>query len=337
MPAARTSSETLYADLAQRIQILRAAAAEKNDLQSITALRNARISFRERTTETIKTKDEFSEQVPPPDLFPNIKNTFPEIQFGELTSAVLESAMHHHGAIILRGMIDKNKAAEMRAMIDSTMNKALTRNDEGFQPSEWFSLLPNDFPQKHQMAFTSKSGAIQSFFSPKASETILSMFGELGLRDVFREYLKDEPCVSFNKFVLRRLAPLENPADWHQDGAFMNANICSLNLWTALTRCGGETDAPGMDLVPKRLNEIVETGKNGAYFDWSVSFDTVKSKFVDNAPIRPTFDEGDALIFDHYNLHSTSYDPNYTQTRYAIETWFFAASQCPINQHPAFW
>jgi hypothetical protein len=39
---------------------------------------------------------------------------------------------------------------------------------------------------------------------------------------------------------------------------------------------------------------------------------------------RRVFDTGDALLFDHMTLHRTDMDPAMTQTRYAVEMWFFA-------------
>ena len=47
------------------------------------------------------------------------------------------------------------------------------------------------------------------------------------------------------------------------------AGVRSLNLWLALSPCG--VDAPGLDIVPRRFDEILPTGTEGAMFDWSVS------------------------------------------------------------------
>jgi len=138
-----------------------------------------------------------------------------------------------------------------------------------------------------------------------------------------------------NKWVLRKMNPLTFPADWHQDGAFMGKEIKSVNLWMALTECGKGTDKAGMDIIPKRLNDLVPTGTEGAIFKWSVSRKYVDDNF--NQPERPHFNQGDAIFFDHLNLHSTSYSESFKTTRYAIETWFFAASSSPQNQMPVVW
>ena len=135
-----------------------------------------------------------------------------------------------------------------------------------------------------------------------------------------------------NKSVLRRVSPKTSGADWHQDGAFLGEGIRSLNVWLTLSRCGDV--APGMDVVPLRLEEIVETGTDGANFDWSVSPAVVEDVAGDTGVVRPLFDAGDALLFDHMFLHRTASDPAMSSERYAIETWFFAPSAYPDDQVP---
>ena len=73
--------------------------------------------------------------------------------------------------------------------------------------------------------------------------------------------------ISVQKCTLRRVDP-DAGRGWHQDGAFMG-DVRALNVWLSLSRCGDE--APGMDIVPRRLDHIVPTGTEGAIFEWSVS------------------------------------------------------------------
>ena len=78
--------------------------------------------------------------------------------------------------------------------------------------------------------------------------------------------------LSANKCTLRRV-PIDANTDWHQDGAFLGAGIRALNVWLALSDCG--VDAPGLDLVPRRFDDVLETGTGGAIFDWAVGPDVV--------------------------------------------------------------
>lgn len=105
-----------------------------------------------------------------------------------------------------------------------------------------------------------------------------------------------------------------------------------MNIWLALSDCG--RDAPGMDLVTRRLDGIVETGSAGARFDWSVSPRTVAELLDGDQPIRPAFQAGDVLFFDELFLHQTANSPEMTLDRYAVETWCFGPSSYPDKQVP---
>lgn len=103
----------------------------------------------------------------------------------------------------------------------------------------------------------------------------------------------------------------------------MGADIRSLDVWVALSHCGDI--APGIDLVGRRLDEIVERGTEGAYLEWTVGPGVVE-RVADGRVVRPVFEAGDALLLDHMNLHRTATGPEMTHDRYAIEAWFFAPS-----------
>src|SRR4030081_1212417 len=107
------------------------------------------------------------------------------------------------------------------------------------------------------------------------------------------------------KGTLRRITREGTSGGWHQDGAFMGVDIRSLNVWLALSHCGD--DAPGLDVVARRLTGLVPVG-DGAVADWAASPDAAEGVAA-GALVRPIFDPGDALIFDHLNLHRTAIDP----------------------------
>ena len=124
------------------------------------------------------------------------------------------------------------------------------------------------------------------------------------------------------KCTLRRTSPNGQNGGWHQDGAFMGAGIRSLNVWIPLTHCGDT--APGLDIVGRRLDEIVQTGQ-GAIYAWATDPDAAE-RAAAGSIVRPIFEPGDALVFDHMNLHRTAIDPDMQHERYAIETWLMAPS-----------
>jgi ectoine hydroxylase-related dioxygenase (phytanoyl-CoA dioxygenase family) len=151
---------------------------------------------------------------------------------------------------------------------------------------------------------------------------------------VLTDFLGERPVLSANKCTLRRV-PTDASTDWHQDGAFLGQGIRAVNVWVALSDCG--VDAPGLDLVPRRFDHVLETGTGGAIFDWAVGPDVVAVAATDAPVVRPTFAAGDALIFDELFLHRTAVEPTMLRSRYAIESWFFAPSCYPEGQVPIVW
>lgn len=270
----------------------------------------------------------------------------PEVDVRSLSIGVLRGAMQRHGALIVRNFFAPRAALEYRRAIDSVLAELrayqeadATGADRSADAKAWFMPVAKSsgLNKPAVKKFLGMSGATGTFLSPRLSQRLFDDFERQGLRRLLQAYFRDAPCLSFNKCVLRRTEPLTTPAEWHQDGAFMDAGIQSLNLWVALTECGAGTDSPGMDLIPKRLDAVLPSGTNGAIFDWSVSGKTVAETFGDTQPVRPNFAAGDAIFFDHFNLHATSSGSEFTRPRYAIENWFFPQSACPVNQHPAAW
>ncbi len=85
----------------------------------------------------------------------------------------------------------------------------------------------------------------------------------------------------------------------------------------------------GMDIVPKRFDGVLQSGGPGAVFNWSLSDQTVLDA-ADGVPIvRPEFEVGDALLFDHRLVHRTASSATMARERHAIESWFFTPSAYP--------
>jgi hypothetical protein len=152
---------------------------------------------------------------------------------------------------------------------------------------------------------------------------MIEVFDAAGIGALVRDYFGEAPAILARKWTLRRVPHDAPPSDWHQDGAFMGRDIRSLNIWVALSECG--VDAPGIDIVGRPLQEIVATGTHGAKLSWTVSPDLVE-QVAEGSIVRPCFQPGDVLIFDHMNLHRTAVIEGMTRDRYALEAWFFAPS-----------
>ena len=171
--------------------------------------------------------------------------------------------------------------------------------------------------------FRREVGGVLAVDSPPALFDVIETFEAAGVRRIVGEFFGEQPALLAKKWTLRRVPHDSGESGWHQDGAFMGRDIRSLNVWLSLSHCGD--DAPGLDIVARRFDEIVPTGSDGAWLDWNVGQRMV-DRVAEGALTRPIFEAGDAVIFDHMLLHRTAVDAGMTRDRYAIEAWFLAPS-----------
>ena len=256
-----------------------------------------------------------------PDLFPD--ETIPEIGRADLTPERLRSAITHHGSLIVRGFASDAQVSRSVTNIDRALAAydATQTATAGGELAGWFAPFKHDrvSNRKHKR----EAGAVLAVDSPPAMCALLETFEEAHVGRLTRDYFGERPALLARKWSLRTVSHAAHSGDWHQDGAFMGADIRSLNIWLGLTHCGDT--APGLDIVGRRLDRIVETGTGGAYFSWSVG-NSVAEKVAAGSIVRPIFEPGDALLFDHFLLHRTAIDPGMTHDRHAVEAWFLAPS-----------
>lgn len=261
----------------------------------------------------------------------------PQIAPGELTAEGVRRAISAHGCVYVPGLLSAELVQEFVDGIDHVL--ALRKANEG-RPldahSSWLVTLPVPPAEAGTLArkWVAGDGGGLMCDSPHLLERILSTYEDLGLKALLTEYFGERPVLSANKGTLRR-ARLNGGTDWHQDGAFLGRNLRSLNVWVTLTDCG--VDAPTMDIVPRRFEDIQETGTGGAIFDWAVGPEVVDRLAADAPVVRPNFRAGDCMLFDDMLLHRTALSPEMTRTRHALEAWFFAPSAYPSGQVPIVW
>lgn len=110
--------------------------------------------------------------------------------------------------------------------------------------------------------------------------------------------------------------------------------VRSLNMWLSLSHCGDV--APGLDLLPRRLDGYLATATEEAVLDYTISQSKVDeaAAAAGTRVVRPIFEPGDAIFFDELFLHQTGSDPAMDKPRYAIENWFFGGSAFPAEYAP---
>ena len=64
--------------------------------------------------------------------------------------------------------------------------------------------------------------------------------------------------------------------------------------------------------------------------NWTVGSGVIEQEFRDQV-VKPHFEPGDAIFFDHLLAHRTAHGPGQKSERCALESWFFAASRVQDN------
>jgi hypothetical protein len=254
----------------------------------------------------------------------------PDFAPADMKPSLLRAAILRDGCMIVRGLVNRDKALRFASQIERAFAER-ERRQAGEQPADgYYEEFPLAAPYKAPVRrWIESCGGLLAVDSPMLAFELMEMFDASGVTELSGGYL-GEPVISAEKTTLRKCEPGAGAA-WHQDGAFMG-NVRSLNVWVSLSHCGD--DAPGLNIVPRRLNALVETGTEGAFFADQVSQAKAEEAAGDHAIMRPIFEPGDAVLFDDLFLHSTGTDESMTKTRYAVESWFFAGAGFPGEYAP---
>ncbi|MFL5822916.1 MAG: hypothetical protein ACJ764_05675 [Solirubrobacteraceae bacterium] len=256
----------------------------------------------------------------------------PDVAASDLTPGLIRAGILRDGCLLVRGLVDRGRAVEMAKEIDRAF-AVRERHDSGrgtkkgyyeeFQPQAGSG-------EPVVRGWIKQGGGLLAADAPRLHFEMLQMFAAANLPQIVSGYLGEPALISVHKTTLRKADP-SVPGAWHQDGFFMGA-VRSLNLWLSLSRCGDE--APGLDLLPRRLDHYVATATEEAVLDYTISQRRVDETAAGTPIIRPIFEPGDAIFFDELFLHQTGSDPAMSKPRYAIENWFFGGSVFPAEYAP---
>jgi hypothetical protein len=293
------------------------------------------VSMRHRAFESVSREPGFDRwPMPAPDVFGPLTGV-PEVAAEDLDVTVLRSAIVNHGCLVVRGLLGGDHVERLVDDIDRALAAASLHQHGQSTPEsrQWwrpFKPLPA-YSLGGGRQWIWEQGSVWAVDSPRGLFDLITVLEHVGLIEHIAQYLGERPALSVKKCTLRKV-PADTGTNWHQDGAFLGDGIRTVNAWIALSPCG--VDSPTLDVVPMRMPEIVPTGTDGALFDWSVGEGAVERARGSRAVVRPSFDAGDAMLFDEMLLHRTGVSPGMTQDRYTIESWFFAPSSYPLAQIP---
>lgn len=269
------------------------------------------------------------------DPFEHIEG-IPEVHASELDARMVAAGVRKHGALLVRGLFDPATAAMLADGVKRSLDACQAWHDggQGEFPDGWYSrlALPAECELGVARPWVEGNGGVWLADSPRMLYELAELLESRGIARVVADYFGEPGMMSVGKSTLRCVPSTIRASDWHQDGAFMGAEIRSLNVWMALSPCGVE--ASGLEVLPRRVDRILPTGTHGASFDWSVGPDMVREVAGPGGTLTPLFEPGDALLFDHHFVHRTGIPAAISKDRYAIESWFFAPTAYPANQVP---
>jgi hypothetical protein len=256
----------------------------------------------------------------------------PEISRADVTPGLLRAGILRDGCVLVRGLIDREPALRFAERIDRAFDER-ERHDAGERAADgYYEEFRPHVRSKGVLGreWIKEGGGVLAADSPMLAFEMFELFRAAGLAPLVDGYLGEPSLISAHKSTLRKASP-SVPGAWHQDGSFMGP-VRSLNLWLSLSRCGDV--APGLDVVPRRLDHLVEAGTDDAFLEIQVSQAKAEEAAGEKGIVRPIFEPGDALFFDELFLHQTASDPSMPHPRYAIENWFFGSSSFPDDYAP---
>jgi hypothetical protein len=248
----------------------------------------------------------------------------PELTPEQLTPGLIRAGILRDGCVLVRGLVPREAALALASEIDRAFAER-ERHDAGGAPAPGYyeEFVPRDDSGEPVVRpWIKTGGGLLAADAPKLHFEMMELFAGARLGELVGGYLGEPALISVHKTTLRKADPSVAGA-WHQDGFFMG-QVRSLNLWLSLSRCGDE--APGLDIVPRRLERYVATATDEAILDYTISRAKVEQAAGDVPIVRPIFEPGDALFFDELFLHQTGSDPAMPKPRYAVENWFFGGS-----------
>lgn len=258
----------------------------------------------------------------------------PEIQAVELTPGLIRAGILRDGCLLVRGLVDRDRALDFAGEIDRAYAQR-ERVDAGRSGKAGYYEEFQPDPGSGEpvvRGWIKQGGGLLAADSPTLHFEMAQMFRAARLPELVGGYLGEPALISVHKTTLRKAEP-SVPGSWHQDGFFMGP-VRSLNMWLSLSRCGDV--APGLDVVPRRLDHYLATATEEAVLDYTISQLKVEeaAAAAGTRVVRPIFEPGDAIFFDELFLHQTGSDPAMDRPRYAIENWFFGGSAFPSEYAP---
>ncbi|MFM8971859.1 MAG: hypothetical protein ACKOOG_04290, partial [Actinomycetota bacterium] len=156
----------------------------------------------------------------PPDPFPGLVGSPPEVAPGAVDADVLGGALQHHGCLLIRGLVDEPRVDEFNDTIERAFAARETDSGAGADPpAPWFAPCREWTARKPGKAGIARQWArdcatMQVVDSPRTLRLLTDVLVHTGLVATVSDYLGERPVLSVDKTTLRRIPPEARTA-WH--------------------------------------------------------------------------------------------------------------------------
>jgi len=251
----------------------------------------------------------------------------PILEAGDLTPETFKAMIDRHGCVLVRDLFKPAECERMRAVsaetyrrFDLGVSRPLTAREcveLGYVTEEGMA------DDGEKLADFRKFGSLSLGLCPMALAVISAVLSRSKVKDCVEGYFGQPIGLSLNSSSIR-LSEIDNPVRrvFHQDGAFLGGQDAeTLNCWIALDP-SGET-APGLEVFPLPIDTLLAFNQQDAYVSWEIDEALVYQRMGAENAWYPTFQPGDAFLFNHLHVHRTHLTPAMTQNRFAVESWMF--------------
>jgi hypothetical protein len=165
----------------------------------------------------------------------------------------------------------------------------------------------------------------------KFPNVIVGLVARSLLPAVYQSFYEGVPLCSYAHCAVRyQRSDLEHKSyAFHQDGSYhsrTSRDHVGLTTWIPLCDCG--RDAPGLQVYPRALDEILPAPEGVEPPHLFCDTQTVLERFGDQL-WAPEFSAGDVLVFTHFVLHRTHIVPGMTRQRQSADFRVFPGHSVP--------
>lgn len=261
-----------------------------------------------------------------------LESSRPIIEAADLTPERFGDLMRGNRCLLVRNLFGpaevtalRDAAARTYTFYDWAMGEIRAGRPA---PTDASFITPDGLGKaRDELANFRRFGSLLLGYCPYAVGVVSTILSQNPIKACVEDYFGQPIGLSLNASSIRLS---ETSSDvrrvFHQDGSFLGGvDTETINCWVALDDCG--VDAPGLEVFPQRIDDLLPAGEPGAVTGWEVAESAAYARMGADKAWFPTFKAGDAFLFDHLHLHRTHLTPAMTRNRFAAECWMFPVKE----------